>query len=267
MQLIYNLIEHYFMKNFLITGAWSGIGKEIALELWRTNNDSNFYLVWWRRSEKLTETKSELSSKNTEICNGDLFSQDNNKIRDYIKSILELDNLVVINSAAIMVDSFWLDERKKLFDRQNDFVEFLSREISTHKNKLVHISSSTVSLKKELEKHFLLNFVIKRNIRHFKYRVMKAIQEEIISFQAKKNSIIIRPWFTYTDFAPLRRFKNIDELFLRYIQNLKIAKIIHPKMNMPVQNHIFQTSEVAKKIVEIISSFDFNSDNNVFEII
>lgn len=254
------------MKNYLITWAWSWIWKDITLQLEEMADNSNFFLVWWRRKDRLEETKNDIIYHKAETFPWDLFLN-NEEIKEHIREILTQENVTVINSAAIMIDTLPIDKRKFYFDAQKSFVDFLSKEVETSWNKLVHISSSNVSLKKSLEKHFLLKYIIRKNINNFKYRIMKAVQEEIIQKNAWKSSIIIRPGFTDTDFTPIWNLTSNKDVFRNYQKHVKQAKMIPPSIDMPLQQNMFTSKEMARRIVDILQNHSFCKTNNVYEVI
>ena len=82
------------MKDFnnkvaLITGAGSGIGRALALQL--AEEGCNLALVDWN-NETLEETKSLLSSKNISISTHNFDLRDKDRINELPDKIIELHN-------------------------------------------------------------------------------------------------------------------------------------------------------------------------------
>lgn len=72
------------MKNILITGASSGLGKAIALNY--ANNDTNLYLIG-RNIEKLEEVKKICEEKNSNVLIKSIDVRNKEEMKKYLESI------------------------------------------------------------------------------------------------------------------------------------------------------------------------------------
>jgi short-subunit dehydrogenase len=95
-------MKYFNNKVALITGAGSGIGRALALQL--AEEGCNLALVDWN-NETLEETKSLLSSKNISVSTHNFDLRDKDRINELPEKIIELHNNIdiIFNNAGLSV--------------------------------------------------------------------------------------------------------------------------------------------------------------------
>ena len=95
-------MKDFYNKVALITGAGSGIGRALALQL--AEEGCNLALVDWNK-ETLEETNSLLSSKNISVSTHNFDLRDKDRINELPDKIIELHNNIdiVFNNAGLSV--------------------------------------------------------------------------------------------------------------------------------------------------------------------
>jgi NAD(P)-dependent dehydrogenase (short-subunit alcohol dehydrogenase family) len=249
------------MKTYIISGAGSGIGKAIAIQL---SNEGNQIILLGRNQNKLNEVKSTLGGENHLVLAADI--ADKKSVLAAAEKIKSIAIDGIIANAGIGGENNWGDE-----DRWNEIVN--TNLTGTYN--FVNSFLSSLSLSKNEVKHILITSSVLARLGVVNYTAYCASKAGLLGLMrswamdfASKNILVnaIAPGWVDTDMAQegLRGIADgigisKAEFFNMAMQSVPLKKMSQPQEIADLVSYLLKQKSITGQTIDINAGSVMNS--------